>query len=55
MGQGYRQHPEKGQLALSTLKYYRQDLPPYLHDGTELGFIVHLLLSNAPLHASQNS
>ena len=26
--------------------------PPYLHDGTELGLILHLFLSDAPLHAS---
>lgn len=29
--------------------------PPYLHDGTELGLILHLLLSDAPLHASEDS
>lgn len=26
--------------------------PAYLHDGTELGLILHLLLSDAPLHTS---
>lgn len=47
MGQGCRL---SGHIAAS-----QASPPPYLHDGTELGFILHLLLSNAPLHASQDS
>lgn len=27
---------------------------PHLHDGTELGLVLHLLLSDSPLHAGQH-